>query len=214
MKSGIYQIRSISKNIIYIGSSINIRKRQTCHINKLRANKHPNIKLQHHYNKYGESDLIFEIIEYCDISELILMEQKYIDTKKPYFNINQTAGNCLGRKCTQKQLNALKIGQSDPEIVKKRSLTLINRKRNLTKAHIQNIKEARKNFIFTEEVLNNMRNSSHSKPILQYDLNNNLIKEWHCLKCASKELKIASSSIRYCLKENRKTAGNFIWKYK
>lgn len=216
MKSGIYIIKSIINNKIYIGSSINVKRRQIDHINKLRANKHPNIKLQRHYNKYGEKDLVFNIIEYCDKSKLIELEQKYIDIKKPFFNINKIAGNCLGRKCTEKQLNALKIGQSNPEVIKKRILTITGKKRNLTLNHINNIKKARKEYIYSEIVLEKMKNSSHSKPIIQYDLENNIIREWHCSKCASKELNISCSTIKGCLNnhKNRKTAGGFIWKYK
>jgi group I intron endonuclease len=50
------------------------------------------------------------------------------------------------------------------------------------------------------------------KPILQYDLKGNLIKEWNTIKEAKNTLKI--KGIIECLKNRAKTSGGFIWKYK
>lgn len=51
----------------------------------------------------------------------------------------------------------------------------------------------------------------HKKPILQYDLNGNFIREWHSATDAAKELK---GNICECLRGRHKTACNYIWKYK
>jgi hypothetical protein len=53
-----------------------------------------------------------------------------------------------------------------------------------------------------------------SKPILQYDVNNNIIKEWPNAVKASEILNIKVASICNVLKNRAKTAGGFIWKYK
>jgi group I intron endonuclease len=54
-----------------------------------------------------------------------------------------------------------------------------------------------------------------NKPVIQYDLNNNIIKEWNSIKEASIELNINSGSISNCINMKRqKTAGGFIWKIK
>ena len=52
------------------------------------------------------------------------------------------------------------------------------------------------------------------KPILQYDKDNNLIKEWASSKNASVELNIDPSSITACCRGRLKTAGGYVWKYK
>lgn len=52
------------------------------------------------------------------------------------------------------------------------------------------------------------------KPILQYDKDNNLIKEWTSSKNASVELNIDTSSITACCRGRLRTAGGYIWKYK
>lgn len=53
-----------------------------------------------------------------------------------------------------------------------------------------------------------------SKPIIQLDLENNLIKEWDSMRNASRNLNINISNISRCCKGEFKTAGGYIWKYK
>jgi len=54
----------------------------------------------------------------------------------------------------------------------------------------------------------------NKKPILQYDLNNNFIKEWDSATDVKKELGYNNSSITNCCKNISKTSYNYIWKYK
>jgi group I intron endonuclease len=114
--SGIYKIESkLYPNRLYIGSAIHICKRWTNHLCYLRKGKHTNLKLQRHYNKYGEKDLLFSIIIGCDKEDLIKIEQFFIDSFNPYFNICKVAGNSLGRvvtEITRKKLSESHIGQN------------------------------------------------------------------------------------------------------
>lgn len=52
------------------------------------------------------------------------------------------------------------------------------------------------------------------KITLQFDLNNNFIKEWRGAILASKELNINVESITACCRKLHNTAGGFKWKYK
>lgn len=100
--SGIYKIESKYKHEkFYIGSSINIYVRWKVHISELRRNVHRNSKLQNHFNKYGESDLLFSILLICDEEDLIKTEQYFINFTNPFFNICKTAGSCLGVKASE-----------------------------------------------------------------------------------------------------------------
>jgi hypothetical protein len=55
---------------------------------------------------------------------------------------------------------------------------------------------------------------TNRKPILQYDLNNNFIKEWPSIKEASLELNINCGGISGCCRGSSPKAGNYKWKYK
>jgi group I intron endonuclease len=87
---GIYKIACIVNNKFYIGSSIEIDYRMRAHISMLRKNKHKNKHLQAAFNKYRENNFIIECIEACPDTttqdEIILLEQKYLDTLKPWNN--------------------------------------------------------------------------------------------------------------------------------
>jgi len=62
------------------------------------------------------------------------------------------------------------------------------------------------------KVQNGLANS-YTRKIGQYNLNDTLIKEHISIISASKEVNISTSSIKGVLKNYRKTASGFIWKY-
>jgi len=108
--SGIYRIQSKQNpERCYIGSTAGMKKRWWGHLSNLRFNKHPNQKLQRHFNKYGESDLVFIILELCFPEFLTAREQYYINELKPYFNICKIAGSPLGVKHTEKAKQRMSI---------------------------------------------------------------------------------------------------------
>lgn len=102
-KSGIYKITNIINGKMYIGSSNNCKRRLKEHFSKLRCNKHYNKKLQFAFNKYGENNFNFNIIEYVeDVNLLLEREQYYLNTllfadtdckifKKLSYNLNYKA---------------------------------------------------------------------------------------------------------------------------
>lgn len=98
MKSGIYQISNITNNKSYIGSTKNLNSRKHSHFFHLKTNKHHNPHLQASYNKYGFSAFIFNILEICDLNNLILREQYYVDKLKPEYNIRLKCKSSLGLK--------------------------------------------------------------------------------------------------------------------
>lgn len=117
MKTGIYQIKSIITNRIYIGSAINIKTRWSRHRSDLLKKVHHSQFLQRHYNKYGLKDLEFSIIEECKKEELLLKEQYYLDTLSCEFNIAKIAGSCIGITKSQDfkdKLSMLTKGKNNP----------------------------------------------------------------------------------------------------
>jgi group I intron endonuclease len=125
---GVYLIQSMSHpNRIYVGSANNLYRRKYVHFASLRAHNHDNSKLQRHYDKYGEADLVFEIIEtgaYLDKQHLLAREQgwmyhfAYKNTYLPYFNVRPIAESNLGIKRTIEQREACRtrrIGKKNSE---------------------------------------------------------------------------------------------------
>lgn len=61
---------------------------------------------------------------------------------------------------------------------------------------------------------NNIANITRRKPVFQYTLQNELIKEYSSVYEAMEETGIDKSNIRKCCQGNQKTAGGYLWKYK
>lgn len=79
MNSGVYAIWNTESKKVYIGASQNLRRREYCHFAELKRGKHPNSYLQNAYSKYGRLALHFEVLEYCESSELVTQETWWID---------------------------------------------------------------------------------------------------------------------------------------
>lgn len=117
MKSGIggiYLIKNIINNKIYIGSTINFNTRQYLHFRDLEKNQHCNKYLQRAYKKYGKESFLFEVIEEIkDQLLLITREQYWMDFTKSYistygYNNCKIAGSVLGYRHTNKTRKKLK----------------------------------------------------------------------------------------------------------
>ena len=76
---GIYGIKNKINNCIYVGKTgMNFGDRWDSHRSLLRNNKHFNPYLQNAWNKYGEENFEFVIVEECTIEELDNKEIYYI----------------------------------------------------------------------------------------------------------------------------------------
>lgn len=111
MESGIYQIHNTVNNNRYVGSAVNIKSRWSKHMGDLRRGTHYNAHLQSAWNKYGEVNFNFMVIEEVEKSELIIREQHYIDCLSPEYNILPIAGSPLGSKHSEE--TKTKIGTSN-----------------------------------------------------------------------------------------------------
>ena len=80
--SGVYCIKNICNNKVYIGSTSNLRQRRIQHFKKLSNNSHPNYHLQFTYNKYGDNNFKYIIIEEVQSNNILSREQYWIDYYK------------------------------------------------------------------------------------------------------------------------------------
>jgi len=87
---GIYKIENKINYDFYIGSSRDLKRREKDHFSLLKKNKNKSKILQRAVNKYGIENFKFIIIENCNINDLFILEQKYVDELNPKYNICKT----------------------------------------------------------------------------------------------------------------------------
>lgn len=110
---GIYKIKNIKTGHCYIGQSIHLSKRKSDHFHSLRKNKHYNKHLQSSYNKWGKDSFIFEIIINCESDELTKLEQYYVDTLHPKYNIlTECVNSPKGKKFKKSKETRKKISKA------------------------------------------------------------------------------------------------------
>lgn len=106
MTTGIYKILNKTTGKFYIGSAVNIEARWRWHKYDLRNNQHQNIYLQRAWVKYWEHSFEFIILELCNVNELLIKEQLWLNWFQCFkieigYNLTPTAGNSKGVKHSQ-----------------------------------------------------------------------------------------------------------------
>jgi group I intron endonuclease len=141
----IYKILNKITGKFYIGSAYNFNKRKWVHLCKLRKNYHDNKHLQAAWNKYGEANFEFIVLQECNKDELLKYEQIWLDWTKSFcreigYNTCAIAGNSIGYKHTEEfrawQANRLKGTKLSEETKAKMSKSASKPK---TKEHAANI---------------------------------------------------------------------------
>lgn len=135
---GVYKITNKGNGKVYIGSSIDIKQRWAGHKSSLRRKVHENQYLQNAWNKYGEDNFIFEIIEKCSKDHINSREQHWIDiynasNRSDGYNILPTAYSNLGYKPSnetrEKMSNAMYKRWRDEEFKKNAKIYNLTQKR-------------------------------------------------------------------------------------
>jgi group I intron endonuclease len=126
-KSGIYKIECLIDNKVYIGQSVDTKRRLGTHKSKLRSNKHDNTYLQNYINKYGMENFTFEIIEICELDELDSKETywiAYYDSMDRSKGFNRESGGSLNKQYSKERIESI-TGKGNPMYGKKQSSEFI-----------------------------------------------------------------------------------------
>lgn len=104
----IYKITNKKTNKYYVGRTSELQKRFDRHLRELRGNKHHCIYLQRVWNKYGEQNFEFSIVEFgLSEEEAIKKEQDYLDNKRnEIYNVSyaSTGGDLLTNHPMKEQI--------------------------------------------------------------------------------------------------------------
>lgn len=74
-EGGIYAIEHIPSGMLYVGSTANFKMRWKGHRTLLRAGSHSNMHLQKAWNKYGEQQFYFKLLEVVENADDLLKRE-------------------------------------------------------------------------------------------------------------------------------------------
>jgi group I intron endonuclease len=218
-QSVIYKISNKINNKIYIGQAKNITKRLYQYKYYFKTNIFTNKHLTSAIKKFGLENFEFSILEYVEennLSEREIYWISHFDSSNNEKGYNKTLGGD-GLKATPEIKLKISISLTGKKHTEERnlnqSLSQLNNKHTqeskdkLSKTNIERFKniEAREK-----------QGIKLRKPVIQYSLQGDFIKEWISTREVEKILKIDRGTISKCCngKGYYKSAGGYIWKYK
>ena len=216
IQSGIYCIENLVNHKKYIGQSNNVYYRWKQHKYELNCGTHDNDYLQKAWNKYGEDNFIFYVIEFCDIDKLNECEIYYIEFYNTFLNkengYNLTSGGQANKKYSPDVCD--KISKS----LKGHQVSDSTRRRiSENHADISGEKHPMYGKKHSDESKNKMRLAQTGVVSPRRNLNPvyciELDKVFDDATAASKIFNIDSSGILKCCRKERKTCGGYSWMF-
>lgn len=138
--SGIYEIRCLPTGMVYVGSSSDIGARLRRHRNMLLSGRHWSKFLQQSWDKHGDINFTFGILELVtDVNAIVDREQYWINHFAAYkrgigFNILEVAGSTRGRIKSDEEIAKISATLSgrhrSPETIAKMRAANIGKKQN------------------------------------------------------------------------------------
>lgn len=150
----------------------------------------------------------------CSKESLIINEQHYIDNHKPDYNICKTAGNTLGRTMSEDGKRRVSEARKGWKMSEEHKLKLIAANTGLKRsdAFKQNLSLNKKGKKLPGT--SKYRSEVNKRPILQFDLDNNFIREWDSIKACYEFFQGKEYYLRESLKNYDRPFYNYKFKYK
>lgn len=231
--SGIYTILNMLNNKIYVGCSVDVKRRLLNHKKSLLNNNHKNKHLQSAFNKDGLNNFKFELLIECSI-EILLSEENYwcnllnAHNYKCGYNIRPTHpyGKIINTPEIRKKISDSNKGRKiSEESILKRTLTRKIRfatyKKKVKKLKVSSNRKLT-GIWHSNATKQKMRKPHFCKRLIsiynfnieiqKFDKDMNLKEVFNNVDCIPKIYN------KYKILENcnneRKTSQGFIWKYK
>lgn len=106
---GIYRFTNIKNGKVYVGSSLNIKKRRLEHLRRLKLGNHINSHFQYAFNKYKAKSFVFDIIELVDNEDDLIPRESYwvqklnsLDASRGYNQCSPVQGGEVNQEFKQK----------------------------------------------------------------------------------------------------------------
>lgn len=234
--TGIYKITSPSGKI-YIGQSIDLKTRISRYKSNLKSSK-GQVKLHNSFCKYGAENHKFDIIELCLPKYLNNMERYYqekFDAVNNGLNLRYTKSTDKSGKMSAESIAKMLVYKNNissehrakmiengkkrkvlPSMIGKKhteetklKISTSSKGKVKSKEHCTNISKSKSGAIVPIQV-----RIKKSKPVLQYDIQMNLIAEYYSCREATRQTGVHNGDLIACCKGKYKQAGGFIWRYK
>lgn len=144
----------------YLGSTSNAKSRLSTYYDRYSLNL-TDMPIYKAILKYGHSNFIFEIIEYCEPQEAIQREQYYLDLFDFDYNILEKANSSLGYKHTSETISKMK-GRKNLLGYKHTEETLAKLRENQTNKNHSVEKKEKMRTVWAERKLNSSLNLNDS----------------------------------------------------
>jgi len=118
----------------YVGSAKDIYNRLHTHLSRLSNNTAHNQHFQNAWNKYGEENFIYGVLEYCSLENQFIREQHYITCLSPEYNLTENVIANFGHSPTQETRN--KISQTLKERYSRGEILTYKQEHNWIKCYI------------------------------------------------------------------------------
>lgn len=193
MASGIYKIKCLINNKCYIGYAKDLSNRFSVHLYKLRNGINTRL-LQEDYDKFGENNFVFKIIEYCNIDKLEEREKYYIKNfQGEIYNITEVTEDLSKYKCNEETKRKIsKANSGKPKwnsgktgVYSDETLNKMSKLKVLTEENLFQIKdmilsgnsltEISKKFNVSVATISNIKNGKNKK---YAEILNGGISEW------------------------------------